>query len=121
MSTIMQTMPITEIIDIIDNIHDYISSSDFDAKIDELSNFFQFTLPSIASELEELKDIPDNVSQLVAKIKKISLKTNEEKKKKYQSEYEKFKDKISKENYQQKIDEIINEYGSLENFWKNIQ
>ena len=119
MSTIMQTMPITEIIDIIDNIHDYISSSDFDAKIDELLNFFQFTLPSIASELEEFKDIPDNVSQLVAKIKKISLKTNEEKKKKYQSEYEKAKDKISKENYQQKIDEIINEYGSLENFWKN--
>lgn len=119
MSAIMQTIPITEIIDIIDNIHDYISSSDFDARIDELLNFFQITLPSIASELEELKDIPDNVGQLVSKIKKISLKANTENKKKYQAEYEKPKDKISKENYQQKLDEIIDEYGSLENFWKN--
>ena len=119
MSAIMQAMPVTEILDIIDNIHDYISSSDFDAMIDKLLNFFQLTLPSIASELEELKDIPENVGQLVSKIKKISLKTNEENKKKYQAEYEKDKDQISKENYQQKLDEIINEYGSLENFWKN--
>ena len=119
MSAIMQAMPVTEILDIIDNIHDYISSSDFDAKIDKLLNFFQLILPNIASELEELKDIPENVGQLVSKIKKISLKTNEENKKKYQAEYEKAKDQISKENYQQKLDEIINEYGSLENFWKN--
>ena len=114
-------MPISELIDIMEHLHEYISSSEHIDKITNLINYLMSVIPTIKDELEDFIIIPNDKESLIAKIKNISLRTNQVMKKEYLSIYQEQRDQISEEDYRIRLEEIINIYGNVENFWKNYQ
>lgn len=117
----IMAMPIEELLEIMNNLHTYISSAEYDANIDLLISYITLVLPHVSELLTELKELPKTKDTLVEKIKTMCVETNQVMKKFYLKEYQSFKESITDNEYQKRLDEIISEYGSLKNFWENIK
>ena len=113
----VSAVPIEEIEELINNINEKINSYEFESTIESLINFINLIDEDAAKKLKKYSKIPSDANEYIDMVKDMQLDNYNTKIKKYESEYNKTKNSIKKEEYQQKINELIKKYGSLENFW----
>lgn len=96
-----------------------------DFTFDEFKNSFSKYISVLKSAgfsvdvLEKISAIPNSYEQYLEQFKLVTDELYNSKVKKYKDIYEKERDAISTKDYNDFISQIVNEYGSLENFWNN--
>lgn len=100
----------------LEKINTFINENEFEAWI---NNIVQLLDLDNKYNINDIIKSPDSVEELEEKINTINNKINENKKEKFKSEFNESKDKITEEQYKDYIDSIIEEHGSLSDFWKN--
>lgn len=96
-----------------------------DFTFDEFKNSFSKYISVLKSAgfsvdvLEKISAIPDSYEQYLEQFKLVTDELYKSKLQKYKDMYEKERDAITTNDYNDFISQIVKEYGSLENFWNN--
>lgn len=95
-----------------------LSLSNFSQVIEKISGMFE-NVGSDVSALKSLLSAPQTAQEYFSQLQISLSQTFSLKLQSYRETYEQVRAQISDENYDDFIDGILQEYGSLENFWKN--
>ena len=106
---------VDEIKEKLEKINSFINDNEFDAWINNMVELLDL---DNKYNINDIIKSPDSVEELEEKINTINNKINENKKEKFKNEFNESKEKITEDQYKDYIDSIIEEHGSLSDFWK---
>ena len=95
-----------------------INSDAFIEELNELISILNNNAPNVAKYLDDYIHIPKNIAEYQNAVKSILLDNVNKRMDDYQDQFQSNKDKISKDDYNHFEQEIIDKYGSIENFFK---
>lgn len=115
----INSLPLEELKAVIEELNDFINSFEFEDKINSLISLLRSINEELADKVAKYCSLPLTIEEYISQVKDIHLENYQNKVDAYKKEYEVMKNPISKNEYEEYLNEIIDKYGSLENLWKN--